>query len=149
MALLVKSADKENRTPRSSNKRSRRDRYESSSEEEESSDEEEPTPPPKRKKKKKKTKRATKPSNSSSTSSYDEKKPYRPGMRWDGDWPPLKKAAFTFARRDFQSTGTTEAIKDKITGMKAAMKAAKDRDDDDTASRYKVAIAKFEKKLEE
>ena len=149
MALLVKSADKENRTPRASNKRSRRDRYESSSEEEESSDEEEPSPPPKRKKKKKKTKRATKPSSSSSSSSYDENKPYRPGMKWDGDWRPLKKAAFTFARKEFQSTGTKEAIKDKITGMKAAMKAAKDRDDDDTAGRYKVAIAKFEKKLEE
>ena len=70
------------------------------------------------------------------------------GMKWNKEGSARGKSVYTFARSKFQNSGTKEAIKGKIDGMKDALKQGKKNDYDDKIGRYKAAIARQEKKLD-
>ena len=118
----------------------------------ESSDEEDCIPVPPRKKKQKGNKRkgarpAAQPD--AAPKEYKLGKKYRPGMAWDPDWPKIKKDAYYNARQEFHSTGTKEAIRDKIEGIKRALKTAQKNNLTRKGGQPKKALAKWTKELDD
>ena len=60
------------------------------------------------------------------------------------------KAAFLSARKEFQNTGTQEALKDKISGIKEMIKEGKAKDASEVRmSNLTAALEKWEAKLTE
>ena len=128
VALLEKSMTQHGAvSPKRSKKGNRRYVSEESSDEESSSsEEEEPTPPPKARKVRKRKKKATGGAPGRKlTFAIDG--PYQPNMKWDISWSKGMKAAFLAAEKEFHSTGTQEALKDKISGIKEMIKKGKKR----------------------
>ena len=134
VALLAKTVaertDREVLTPRKRNRSARRRRVvEYSSDEESSSSEEEDeqTPPRRTKRTARRTQRIKK-EKTKSKKNFDIDGAYKPGMAFDVAWPQGKKAAYNAARRRYHRTGTKEAIKDKLDGMKRMLKVFKAKD---------------------
>ena len=152
MALMVKATveNKENRTPNKRRRRRNRRQVEESSDDEDSSEEEE-TPPRIRKKKKKKVARqqpAWQPAGQpNKNKSFAIGKDYKPSMIWDHQWDRATQDAWNEAKQRFYATGTKEAIKDKVEGLRAALKRAKATKNTEKTEVFKTALAKWEKTL--
>ena len=115
----------------------------------ESSDEEDYVPvPPKKRNRRGNKKKGTRPAAQPNVApKYKIGKKYRPGMLWDPEWPRIMKDAYANARAEFHSTGTKEAIQDKVDGIKNALKAAKEANNADKEANLKKALAKWNKVL--
>ena len=70
-------------------------------------------------------------------------------MAWDPDWPKIKKDAYYNVRQEFHSTGTKEAIRDKIEGIKHVLKTAQKNNWTDKEGNLKCALAKWTKELDD
>ena len=136
-------------SPKRSRKGRRRYVSEESSDEESSSSQEEETPPPKPKKKQKRKKKATGGTAGRATA-FKIDGPYKPKMKWEMSWSKGMKAAYQSARKDFHDTGTKEAIKDKIAGIKIMIKRDKAKDaSEERVANLTAALEKWEAKLTE
>ena len=154
VALLAKSMSQRGTvSPKRSRKGRRRYVSEESSDEESSSSEEEETPPPKPKKKQKRKKKATGGTAGRAAGrqlAFKIDGPYKPKMKWEMSWSKGMKAAYQSARKDFHDTGTKEAIKDKIAGIKIMIKRDKAKDaSKERVANLTAALEKWEAKLTE
>ena len=130
---------------------------------EESSDGEEPAPaPPARKKQKRKGGKrgagtanppapatpspAANPAPPGFSNVFVEGAAFRPGMNFNPLWPTSTRNAYKKAREEFMASGTQEAIKEKIRGIKA-MIAGGSRSDAEL-QQIKDSLAKWEAQLE-
>ena len=149
VALLAKAMSQRGAvSPKRSRKGRRRYVAEDSSDEESSSSEEEETPPPKPKKVKRKKKATHRAASRQLTFKIDG--PYKPKMKWELSWSKGMKAAYQSARRDFHETGTEEAIKDKIAGIKGMTRKGKAKDaSEGRIANLTAALEKWEAKLTE
>ena len=68
-------------------------------------------------------------------------------MAWSNDWSRQKKAAYCIARREFHSTGTKAAQKDKVAMFKDMYKRAKERGNLETYKSVKAKYTKEKNKL--
>ena len=68
-------------------------------------------------------------------------------MTWDHQWDPETMDAWNDAKQEFYATGTKEAIKDKVEGLRAALKRAKSTKNTEKTEAFKTALAKWEKTL--
>ena len=153
VALLAKAMSQRGAvSPKRSRKGRRRYVAEDSSDEESSSSGEEETPPPKPKKVKRK-KKATHGAAGRATSrqlTFKIDGPYKPKMKWELSWSKGMKAAYQSARKDFHETGTEEAIKDKIAGIKILIRRGKAKDASEARiANLTAALEKWEAKLNE
>jgi len=137
---------------------------------EESSDDEEPAPPPR---KKKKTGRcawcggrgrrggaadtppppaapaapaAPAPAPPGFNNVFVEGAPFRPGMAFDPLWTAATRSAYKKAREEFMATGTQEAIKEKIRGIKAMIAGGTKVGSD--LKNIKESLARWEAKVQ-
>lgn len=72
--------------------------------------------------------------------------PYKPNMKWEISWSKGMKAAFLAARKEFYATGTQEALKDKISGIKEMIKKGKAKDASEAKMALTAALEKWEAK---
>ena len=152
VALLAKSMTQRGAVSPKKRARKSRRRYvseDSSDDESSSSEEDEPTPPPKARKVKKRKKKATSGA-SARNLTFKIDGPYKPNMKWEMSWSKGMKAAYLAARKDFHATGTQEALKDKIGGIKEMIKKAKEKDVSEARmENLTAALEKWEAKLKE
>ena len=71
---------------------------------------------------------------------------FRPGMNFNPLWPTSTRNAYKKAREEFMASGTQEAIKEKIKGIKAMI--AKGNKSGHDQEQIKEALAKWEAMLE-
>lgn len=106
---------------------------------------------PKPKKKKctwKKVKREAKsPKQSADAKMFGVNSAYHPGMKYNNSWAVAKKAEFDAARCKFHQTGTKEAVKDKVEGLRVVLEKAKHNELKDKIEMFTSALARWEKKL--
>ena len=114
------------------------------SSEEEYSSEEEETPPrlPKQKKVERRQPAWQPDGRQSKKKTFAVGKEYRPGMSWDHTWPPKTMQAWNNAKRKFHATGTKEAVKDKVNGLRSALKKAKEKSNKKKIGMFTPAFAK-------
>ena len=68
-------------------------------------------------------------------------------MKWDHDWSQTKKDAFIKAQKDFRRTGTKEAVKDRIRGIKQTIEKAKSVGNEEKVKQYKAYLKEQKENL--